>query len=96
LTNHIDAHRQVVFEELSRLLGSANDELRSETPLLGGDSPIDSMRLVELCLILEDRAAELNCVFAWTSEEAMSRSRGMFRNAGALADEFARQIISQR
>lgn len=65
--------------------------LDEQSPLIGSESVLDSMRLVELCLGLEDHAGEHGCVFDWTSESAMSRSRSMFRSAGALAAEFARQ-----
>jgi hypothetical protein len=49
------------------------------------------MKLVELCLALEDIAGEIGFAFDWTSETAMSRSRSMFRSAGSLATEFFAQ-----
>lgn len=58
-------------------------------PLIGYGCVLDSVRLVELCL--EDLAGEHGFEFDRTSEAAMSRSRSIFRNAGALADEFVRQ-----
>ena len=36
------------------------------------------MKLVELCLALEDKAVDLGFEFDWTSEAAMSRSRSLF------------------
>ena len=63
------------------------DDLR----LIGGDSRIDSMKLVEICLALEDIAEELGFDFDWTSEAAMSKSRSMFRDVSALAREFSEQ-----
>ena len=49
------------------------------------------MKLVELCLSLEDIAEDLGFEFDWTSEKAMSNSRSMFKDAGSLAKEFLRQ-----
>lgn len=49
------------------------------------------MKLVELCLSLEDIAEDLGFEFDWTSEKAMSTSRSMFKDAGSLAKEFLRQ-----
>ncbi len=34
------------------------------TPVIGSESGLDSMALVEFCLELEDRASEFNCDFA--------------------------------
>jgi hypothetical protein len=53
------------------------------------------MKLVELCILLEDMAAELGFEFDWTSDAAMSRSRSMFQTAGSLADEFIEQMGSK-
>ena len=85
---------EVKLEVFSIIRAIVEDEAISvseTTPLIGG-GVLDSMKLVEVCLALEDRAAELGFEFDWTSEQAMSKSRGMFRTAGALADEFARQM----
>ena len=49
------------------------------------------MKLVQVCLALEDIADEQGFEFDWTSEVAMSKSRSMFRNIKALAEEFASQ-----
>lgn len=80
-----------VFSSIAELAGLDISEIKSDTALIGAASILDSMRLVELCLVLEDKASELGFEFDWTSESALSRSRSMFRNAGALAEEFARQ-----
>lgn len=52
---------------------------------------LDSMKLVEVCLALEDLADEHGFEFDWTSDAAMSKSRGMFRSVSALSEEFASQ-----
>ena len=56
--------------EIIRLLLAQDDkntEIYIDTPLLGGDSDLDSMKLVELCLELEDKASEMGFEFDWTS-----------------------------
>jgi acyl carrier protein len=83
---------QQVFDEIAALVTTQSIEVTAQTPLLGDGSVLDSMKLVELCITLEDLAADLDFDFDWTSEAAMSRSRGMFRTAGALADEFLAQV----
>lgn len=85
------AVRAAVFTAISKLAPEAKDSVTDATPLIGDGSVLDSMRLVELCLSLEDLAGEHGFEFDWTSEAAMSRSRSIFRTAGALADEFVRQ-----
>jgi acyl carrier protein len=86
---------QQVFSEISALVTTESIEITAQTPLLGDGSVLDSMKLVELCINLEDLAADMDFDFDWTSEAAMSRSRGMFRTAGALADEFVAQMQPQ-
>ena len=66
-------------------------DICTTTPIIGSDSPIDSMGLVQLCLSLEEKAEELGFEFDWTTESAMSRSRGMFRSVKSLSDEFVSQ-----
>lgn len=66
-------------------------EISEDMQLIGGESLLDSMKLVEVCLTLEDSADEHGFEFDWTSETAMSKSRGMFRSVAALAEEFAKQ-----
>lgn len=84
--------KATVFNEISKLLEGERVEVTEQMPLIGGDSRLDSMKLVELCLALEDLATELGFEFDWTSDVAMSRSRSMFRTAGTLASEFLSQM----
>ena len=84
--------RRKVYDAIASLLEDKSVEVTDEMPLIGGDSVLDSMRLVELCLELEDLAAQNSFEFDWTSAQAMSKSRGMFRSAKALADEFLSQL----
>lgn len=66
-------------------------KVTKDMQLIGGESLLDSMKLIEVCLALEDLADEHGFEFDWTSEAAMSKSRSMFRNVDALAKEFANQ-----
>ena len=63
--------------------------------LIGKEASLDSMKLVELCLALEDKAGDLDFEFDWTSEAAMSRSRSLFRSVSSLAEEFHAQYQSK-
>ena len=63
--------------------------------LIGKEASLDSMKLVELCLALEDKAGDLDFEFDWTSEAAMSRSRSLFRTVASLAEEFLAQSQSK-
>jgi acyl carrier protein len=85
-----------IFKALANLLGDSSIKISDDTPLIGDGRALDSMKLLELCLALEDIASSLNFEFDWTSEEAMSRSRSMFRTAGTLANEFLSQMASKQ
>lgn len=88
--------RVSVFDQISSLLENRLLPVTENTQLIGGESVLNSMKLIELCLSLEDKAAEIGFQFDWTSDAAMSRSRSMFRTAGSLATEFIRQMESKR
>jgi acyl carrier protein len=62
-----------------------------EMNLIGKGAGLDSLKLVELCLTLEDKAQEIGFEFDWTSETAMSQSRSLFRTVTSLAEEFLAQ-----
>ena len=85
-----------VFSEISKLLENKSPTVADYMPLIGGESVLDSMKLVELCLALEDKAADMGFEFDWTSDAAMSRSRSMFRTAGSLAAEFISQMEAKK
>jgi hypothetical protein len=85
-----------IFAAIDALIEDKSSRVTRDTPLLGGESLLDSMKLVELCLQLEDKAAALGFEFDWTSDVAMSRSRSMFRTAGLLAAEFANQMKAKK
>ncbi|GAB5991723.1 MULTISPECIES: hypothetical protein [Aeromonas] len=84
-----------VFSQISQQLENSSLIVTDDMPLIGGGSVLDSMKLVGLCLALEDKATEIGFDFDWTSDAAMSRSRSMFRTAGSLAAEFISQMESK-
>jgi hypothetical protein len=85
-----------VFNQISLLLSDKSLAVNDDMPLIGSGSVLDSMKLVELCLALEDRAVEMGFEFDWTSDAAMSRSRSMFRTAGSLVAEFIAQMETKK
>jgi acyl carrier protein len=87
---------QKIFDVIANLLDDKSVPVSADTKLIGDGSVLDSMRVVEVCLTLEDMATEAGFEFDWTSETAMSRSRSMFRTAGSLAAEFRSQMDSKR
>jgi len=91
-----DTVKSEVFKQIALLLEDKSLTVTDDMPLIGGESILDSMRLVELCLALEDKAAEVGFDFDWTSDAAMSRSRSMFRTAESLATEFIRQMKANK
>ena len=91
-----ESFKAEVFNQISQLLENKSLVVTDDMPLIGGESVLDSMKLVELCLALEDMAAEIGFEFDWTSDAAMSRSRSMFRTAGSLAAEFISQMESKK
>jgi acyl carrier protein len=91
-----ESTKSEVFNQISLLLEDKSLKVTDDMALIGGDSVLDSMKLVELCLALEDKAAEMGFEFDWTSDAAMSRSRSMFRTAGSLAAEFISQMEAKK
>ena len=85
-----------IFLKIHSLLEDKSIEVTDDMPLIGGNGVLDSMKLVELCLILEDMATDLSFEFDWTSDTAMSRSRSMFRTAQSLATEFLEQLEGKK
>ena len=78
----IDVIKGVVEEDI---------DINPQSPLIGGDSSIDSMGLVQICLALEERSQLEGFSFDWTSEKAMSSLNSIFKTAEGLAKEYNRQ-----
>ena len=92
----VESVKSEVFSQIAQLLENKSLIVTGDMPLIGGGGVLDSMKLVELCLALEDKAAEIGFEFDWTSDAAMSRSRSMFRTADSLAAEFVSQMESKK
>lgn len=82
--------KELIFTAIRTVLNDDNIHITDDTPLLG-DGMMDSMKLVEVCLALEDLSVELGFDFNWTSDSAMSRSNSIFKTAASLAQEFISQ-----
>ena len=93
----VNAAVTVIKESINEIFAQdgVGVEITEEMPLIGGDSDLDSMKLVELCLVLEDKASDIGFEFDWTSDTAMSKSRSMFRSIRSLAIEFVSQCEAQ-
>lgn len=87
---NIEQSKKIVTAAIKDVLDN-KIEISDDMQLIGGDSPVDSMKLVEICLALEDLGEEHGFEFDWTSEATMSKSRSMFRSVGTLAEEFSNQ-----
>lgn len=81
-----------IFGAVKNLIEDKSKDVTDDTKLIGDENLLDSMKLVELCLFLEDKAEDLGFEFDWTSETAMSKSRSMFKTAGSLVNEFIDQM----
>jgi len=89
----IEQAKEIVIKAINDTL-EGKAEISEDMQLIGGEPLLDSMKLVEVCLALEDLADEHGFEFDWTSDAAMSKSRGMFRTVSALCEEFASQSES--
>lgn len=87
---NVEQAKHMIISAIDEALGG-NIKISDDMQLIGSGSLLDSMKLVEVCLALEDLAEEHGFEFDWTSEAAMSKSRSMFRSVGALAEEFSSQ-----
>lgn len=85
-------HETRFLEIIAEIVNGEQRESSLDSPLMSGDNPVDSVTLVEICVRLEDLAAELGFEFDWMSEDAMSKSRSVFHTFGTLFDEFLRQM----
>ena len=91
---NIDEAKQHVKKVIESILQKKID-ISDDMQLIGRESLLDSMKLVETCLALEDVADEHGFEFDWTSEATMSRSRSMFRTIESLSEEFANQSVGE-
>ncbi len=67
-------------------------DIDPQSSLIGGDSLIDSMGLVQICLALEEMSHSEGFLFDWTSEKAMSSLNSIFKTPETLVKEYNRQF----
>ena len=48
--------KKVIINEIYELIENKELQINNETPLIGDDSPLDSMNIVSLCVRLEEIA----------------------------------------
>ncbi len=83
-----------IISEIKEMFGGkipgGHSSLNEQTSLIGDNSPLDSMALVQLCIRLEEIAEERGFEFDWTGE-TLSKSKSIFSSIGTLAKEFESQ-----
>jgi len=94
MTDHTEYVEKVI--EIVKLISKTQQVISPKSELVGDNKVLDSLLLVELCIRLEDFANSENFDFDWTSSEAMSKSKSMFRNIAALAAELSNQKNNQK
>tara|TARA_B110000259_G_scaffold146562_1_gene165241 strand:+ start:387 stop:689 length:303 start_codon:yes stop_codon:yes gene_type:complete len=96
---NIEESKKLVIRSIEEALEEQEKEITEEITedmqLIGGESLLDSMNLVQVCINLEDYADENGFEFDWASEAAMSKSKSMFRSVASLAQEFLIQSESE-
>ena len=90
-TNYDDI-KSYILDSIKLLINDDLKTITTDTKLVGDGSLLDSMKLIELCILLEDKSLELGFEFDWTSESALSKSRSMFKSADSLIKEFIKQM----
>ncbi len=77
-----------VADEISLTLEPPHTLIKSPTtPLMGGNSVLDSLALVSLIVAVEGRIAErMNCSLTLANEKALSRKHSPFKTMQSLAD----------
>ena len=81
---------KIILDIIQKTLNSKKP-VKEESKLIGEESLLDSMKLIEVCIALEDFAQSQGFEFDWTSNSAMSKSKSIFRNISTLSNEFFRQ-----
>jgi acyl carrier protein len=98
----MDCSRQVLAA-IYRAVDSTNAELSPdrqlskapETPMLGRESVLDSLRLVRLLIAVEQEVADtLGVTLTLADERALSMKESPFRTIGSLA-QYIEELISE-
>ena len=80
-----------LIELIKEAVSEEDIDINQNTPLIGGNSSIDSMNLVQICLALEDKSQEDGFEFDWRSEKVMSSLNSFFKTPETLTQEYNRQ-----
>lgn len=78
---------ELVLQKVRQL--TENNSISLDSKLIGSSGVLDSLGLVELCIQLEDEAREDGFEFDWTSDSAMSNSRGVFQTVASLQEYYS-------
>ena len=81
-----------ILEIIKGSIDSDNIQMSVDSHLIGSNSMVDSMGLVQTCIALEDKSQEHGFNFDWTSEKAMSTLNSIFRSPKSLNDEYNSQM----
>jgi acyl carrier protein len=92
----LDLVKKALEDDYAEIINNKETKVSENMPLIGSESALDSMKLVRLCLALEDKAFDSGFEFDWTSDTAMSTSRSMFRSVKSLAEEYVNQYKAQK
>jgi hypothetical protein len=71
---NIEQDKEIIISAINNAL-EGKAEIKEDMQLIGSESLLHSMKLVEVCLALEDLADEHGFEFDWTSEAAMRAYR---------------------
>lgn len=88
---NIEDSKKIVSASIIKVINNKKIKISDDMRLIGSESPLDSMKLVEICLSLEDKAEELGFEFIWTSNSTMSKSNSIFKSLISLSEEFLKQ-----
>ena len=85
-----------VYDAIKTLLKDKSQNVVDDMALIGEESPLESIDLIELCLVLESKAVDFGFEFDWATGAAMPKSHSIFRTASSLATEFINQMETKK
>lgn len=82
--------RDEIYSVIRDVIPDKSIALSDDTPLLGIESPLDSMAFIDLCLVLQDIAKVNGFEFDW-SGKTMEENAELFSSIASLINEFSAQ-----
>lgn len=82
--------KEEIYSVIRDVIPDKSIVLSDETPLLGKESPLDSMAFIDLCLVLQDIAKANGFEFDW-SGKTMEENAELFSSISSLVNEFSAQ-----